>query len=105
MFGILPNSSLVPVWSPLCLVQGALCKTADPLNLVLDGENTQIHTRFSSSLYPQQIQSSVLSLSFQINLHLGLLAVTEADTALSTSVGGQAKTKRRKMLLEQNLGF
>lgn len=29
----------------------------------------------------------------QINLHLGLLVVTKADTPLSTSVGGQAEKK------------
>lgn len=39
---------------------------------------------------PQQIKSGAV---IQSNLHLGLLAVTEADTDLSTSVGGQAERK------------
>ena len=98
--GILPSSSLVPVRSPLCLEQGALCETDDSLTFVLDGENTHIykHTKCNFSLCPQQIKSTVLSLyqEFQINLHLGPLSVTEAwaDTALSTSVGGQTERKQ-----------
>lgn len=62
---------------------------------------------FNSSLYQQQIKSSMLSmyLQFQINLHLGLRAVTEVDTALSTNVGGQAEREIIDMLLAQNLGF
>ncbi len=56
---------------------------------------------FNSLLCAQQIKSSVLSLylQFQFNLHLGVLAVTEADTALSTNVGGQAERKIISMLL------
>lgn len=38
--------------------------------------------------------------SFQINLLLGLLAVTEADTALSISVGGHAGRRKKKITLK-----
>ena len=52
------------------------------------------------SLYPQKLNIRVLSLwvRIQINLHSGLLVVTEADTDLSTSVGGQAERRHVNML-------
>lgn len=73
----------------------------------MEKTHTHIHIQFNSTLYSEKIKSSVLSLhvQIQINLRLGILGATEADTALSTSVGGEAEGKTVNMSLSQTLGF
>lgn len=63
-------------------------------------KKTHRHTVFNFSfvlIHLQQIKTVhyACACSFQIDLLLGLLTVTEADTALSKSVGGQAGRKKK----------
>lgn len=98
MSGLLPESSLVSSGSPLDLEQEVHHISGSSVNILLHGRK---HTyKQFNSLYPHKKKHCVFSLcsSIQSYLHLGILVVTEADTALSRRVGGQAERRNSKQL-------